>query len=484
MTASRYKPALKKCLLTVVSLIALSAPAYAMDSQEDLENRMSALESKLDLILNRMEAQEAKLETSEAETLREVNVLLQDTKMQLVKEVSATTAPRVTDAVVRIPAANASATAAAGPAKPANGFTMGDTTVTMNGFVKVDATVTDFDSGDLPTNSLGRDFYIPGTIPVGGDGDGPVFDFNPRETRLVFGLKSKRGDLDIGGKVELDFQVTNDGNERVSNSFSPRMRQAYVTFNKWLIGQTWSTFQDVAALPENLDFIGPAEGTVFIRQPMIRYKNGPLEIAVEQPETEITTSTGGRLLAGDDALPDLTARYTSKGDWGHFTVAGLLRSLHIEDNIVPGAVSDDAVGYGVSVAGKLKTAVKNDFRYMLTAGEGIGRYIGVNLVNDAAVDANGELETIGTLSGFASYRHHWNDKWRSNFTAGYFQADHPVAFTGDAVTDQVYSGHVNLIYNVAPKLDVGVEYIYANRELENGLDGAMNKIQFSAKYGF
>ena len=121
---------------------------------------------------------------------------------------------------------------------------------------------------------------------------------------------------------------------------------------------------------------------------------------------------------------------------------------------------------------------------MGTYGDGVGRYIGVNIVNDAAIDASGELSTIETVSGFASYRHFWTPTLRSNITGGYFKADNPVAFTGDGVTDQVYSVHANIIYTPVDKLDVGVEYIYANRELENGMDGDLNKVQFSTKYSF
>ena len=52
------------------------------------------------------------------------------------------------------------------------------------------------------------------------------------------------------------------------------------------------------------------------------------------------------------------------------------------------------------------------------------------------------------------------------------------------MTDQVYSVHANIIYTVVPKLDVGLEYIFANRRLEDGRDGDMNKVLFSTKYSF
>ena len=104
--------------------------------------------------------------------------------------------------------------------------------------------------------------------------------------------------------------------------------------------------------------------------------------------------------------------------------------------------------------------------------------------NDAGVDADGELAMIKTYSGFASYRRFWTPKWRSNLTGGDFKADNPTALVGLNPTDQVYSAHVNLIYSPIDKIDVGVEYIYANRRLESGVDGDMNKVQFSTKYSF
>lgn len=452
-----------------------SGEVYEVTSKRSLESRVSSLENKLDRILARLEGQEAVLTSAEAQSLRDASKIISNPEAQ---------APAPVLVEMQTPGGVSAQASAPKEKKPGIGFSVGDTNFAFKGFIKLDASLTDFSGGDLPSNSLGRDFYIPGLIPVGGESNGPDFDFNPRETRFIFAMDTERGGHDIGGLIELDFQVTSDGNERVSNSFTPRMRQAYITIDNWLLGQAWSTFQDVGALPDNLDFIGPTEGTVFIRQPMIRYTKGPWQIALEQPETEITGPAGERLLPGDDIAPDIVVRYNHKRDWGHVTVAAIGRTIHAEDEIVPGAVEDTAFGFGVSASGKIKVGAKDDFRFMATYGEGIGRYIGVNIVNDAAIDANGELETIPTYSGFVSYRHFWSKKWRSNITGGYFQAENPIALVGDGVTDEVYSGHINLIYSPAPKIDVGIEYIYANRVLESGAEGDMNKVQFSTKYSF
>ena len=58
-------------------------------------------------------------------------------------------------------------------------------------------------------------------------------------------------------------------------------------------------------MPEALDFVGPAESTTFIRQSMIRYTTGNLELALENPQTFV--SGGTRDLS---TVPDIIARYT------------------------------------------------------------------------------------------------------------------------------------------------------------------------------
>ena len=98
-----------------------------------------------------------------------------------------------------------------------------------------------------------------------------LYDMHAKQTRLIVGTATA---LDNGQTIkthlEVDFQNSDAGNESISNSYQPRLRQAYFTYGNWLFGQAWSTFQNVGALPETLDFIGPTESTVFIRQPMVR----------------------------------------------------------------------------------------------------------------------------------------------------------------------------------------------------------------------
>jgi len=351
----------------------------------------------------------------------------------------------------------------------------------FGGYVKTDVIYSRYSGG--PSTGAGRDFYIPGTVPVGGKSQS-YFDMHAKESRLNF---NSTHNLDNGATVrafiEMDFLLSGQGDERVSSSWSPRIRHAFFTYNNWLFGQTWNTFFNVGALPENLDFVGPAESTIFGRQPMIRYTMGNWQFAAENSETTITPyGGGGRVIGDSNMMPDLVARYNMSGDWGSFTVAGIFRELACDGCIA--GVDDSTNGYGISLSGKFSIGEKDDFRWMASTGKGLGRYMGLNTANGAVVDVNGGLEAIESSGIFGSYRHFWNEKWRSNVTLGYLTVDNDTKLTGTGVTKKASSLHVNLIYSPVPKMDFGIEYMRANREVESGADGDLDRFQFSAKYAF
>ena len=352
----------------------------------------------------------------------------------------------------------------------------------FGGFIKATASYSDYGDGDLASGSAGRDFYIPGTIPVGGLDESQDFDFSAKETRLNF--KSSHN-LDNGEVLktylEMDFLLSPGGNERVSNSYNPRLRHAFFTYGKWLFGQTWSTFQDVGALPESVDFLAASDGIVFERQPMVRYTNGPWQFALENPESTITPFGGGaRIIADDNATPDMVLRYNHKANWGHVSVAALIRQLSYDTT-----TSDQSTSAtGVSVTGKFKVGSKNDIKFNFATGSGMGRYVGLNTANGGVLDASGDLESIDSTLGAVSYRHHGNNKWRSNFIYSAMEVDNDVALTGANVTESVNSYQINLLYSPAPKLTLGLGLLNASRDLESGIDGDMQRLIFSAKYGF
>jgi hypothetical protein len=204
------------------------------------------------------------------------------------------------------------------------------TKFTVGGFIRSDMMYTSTDSGELADSSAGRDLYLPGGIPVGGaDESSADFDATAKFSRLWFGIDnmSDSGDK-VSARVELDFFGGALGNEVATNTYGATIRHAFVTWNQWTVGQTWSNFMDVAALTDAVDFVGPTDGTVFSRQPQVRYTNGPWTFSLENPETTITPFNGGARISSDDAsVPDLIGRYTYKAPWGHLSGAVMVRDL-------------------------------------------------------------------------------------------------------------------------------------------------------------
>jgi hypothetical protein len=343
---------------------------------------------------------------------------------------------------------------------------------------------TDYSDATPSGNSLMRQFYYAPQIPVG-DGsanDDITADFQARETRINFSAATTTpGGDSITAFIEMDFFIHDDGNEVVSNSYSPRLRHAFIKYNKWTFGQTWSTFQDVGALPEALDFVGPAESTTFIRQAMVRYTTGNLELAVENPEAFVAGA--GDAERGRSTMPDLIGRYTFKlGDKGSYVkVAGLYRSIKVGD--IAGSQRDET-GYGVSVSSKLMFGNGADLRAMVTYGDGVGRYIGLGFVRDGYIGLDNEISTAEALAYFVSLRMPFGNGWRANVMYGNTSIDYDSDALAAGLNDSGSSIHVNLIKNILPKLDVGAEIIYGERELVSGTDGDFTRLQFSAKYAF
>lgn len=359
---------------------------------------------------------------------------------------------------------------------PGNKFSYG-------GFIKVDGMLTQTDGGEIPDGSAGRSLYLPGSIPVGSADEGTDLDAGVQFSRFWFSADNEIDGKKVKGYLEMDLFGGALGNEAATNTYGVTIRHAYVSYGNWLAGQTWSNFQDVAALPDTVEFIGPTEGTVFVRQAQVRYTHGGWSVSVENPETLVTPLLGGagRISSDDNNVPDLTLRYLAKGDWGHFTVAGLLRQLRYETTT--GIDATDS-GYGVSLSGKFNMGANNDLRYMVTTGTGIGRYLGLAASNDAVLDTTNDLENIDVTAGFLAWRHVFSPKWRSSLFYSTARYDNPTLLTGGGITESLESWHAALIYSPFPKLDVGAEFLVGTRTLESGAEGELQRLQMHVKYNF
>ncbi|PHR61931.1 MAG: hypothetical protein COA43_01800 [Robiginitomaculum sp.] len=353
--------------------------------------------------------------------------------------------------------------------------------VTIGGFIDFDAHVTDFSDGGFGANSIVRDFYIPGATPIGGAGTNTT-DFTAQASRLWIDAKKNVNGTPVSARIEMDFLGSAQGNQRVSNSYSPRLRRAYVDFNGWRIGQEWSTFQNTSAIPESASFLALSDGMVFIRQPQIRYTSGNFQVALENGNATITPASGsGRIEADGNIIPDIIGRYNFKGDFGNVSLSAMGRQLRLESG---GGSDISTFAISGNIAGRVKVGHNDDIRFTLAGGEGLGRYIGLNTANGAAINpVTGDLEAIPSYGGYVAYRHPFENGSRINFgVSALFVDNHD--FMALTSTKEVKSAFAAYLFNIAPKVTLGGEIMYGNRENESGVNGDFTRFTFSTKYGF
>jgi hypothetical protein len=451
---------LRRCRrpLVLAMSLALAAPglAFAQSAKErELEARIAQLEAQVQALLQSQQQQQATLEQTQ-------------TKLDQVSVAQAVPAgSQPVQATSILPGAN-----------PGSRFSYG-------GFIKFDAMTTDTSDGTIADGSAGRLFYVPSTIPVVANGaepdTDPYTDIHAAFSRFWFAVDHTTDNNDkFRGYIEADLfggGSSNLGNEVSTNTHGITIRRAFVTWNNWLAGQEWTNFQDLGSLPETVDFLGVSDGTIFVRQAQLRYTSGPWSFSVENPHTLATNFGGtGRFSSGDNVLPDITARWSTRGDWGHFSVAGMVRQFKAGDETTTGA--------SISLAGRFNLGASDDIRWMANYGQGLGRYFAFGQGTDVVLEADGSLEAINAWGGFVGWRHAFNSQLRSNliFSAAYY--DNDPMLTGWGVTERSHSFRANLIYSPFPKLDVGAEISYGERALEDDRKGDLKRIHTTVKYSF
>ncbi len=447
----------KKTVLFGFLLLLVGTTVHAAD--EDLYQMVKELHSQIEKLTARLQQLEQKLDKKEAST----------TVVQMGESQPAHKKVDVGDikGSIKIPGT--------------------DTSLAIGGYVKLDAIYNSQSVGGSGGSNLGDQILSAGLIPVSNDStEADQITFHARQSR--FWLKSftptkEWGDFNT--YLEMDFFAFQaPGNERVSNSYAPRLRHAFGSLGRFLAGQTYTTFMNVQALPELNDFGGPV-GRVFARQPMLRWTQ-PFDknkadwmFAIESPETTLTNVAGKRESPNDDHFPDVIGRVNLYRPWGNVSFAGMVRNIRKHQ----GQYNSDVYGGALSVAGRVKTIERDDMRFMLNYGNVLGRYVSSNLFNDGVINAKGEIELFNQYGGFVAYRHWWYNNWRSTVVYGLSYADN-VDYIAGTVSQWAQSGQVNLLWSPLPQTTIGLEYTYAARGLENGNSGNLHRVQFSSVFKF
>jgi len=337
---------------------------------------------------------------------------------------------------------------------------------------------TDFIYDGKPAGDPER--FIPSSFPVGLPGvNNTTVSIRPTRMNLDFRVPVKTlGDVRF--YVEADLFG--------SNSTTPRLRHAYTQAKNFLIGQTFSNFQDPDAGPDELDFQGP-NSQVSIRNPQFRYtfklaEKTSLSLAVEKASSDIAFKTPEFNALPNSPGPDGTVRLVQETSGGHIQVAALFRAIGA---YLPNGKADSVFGWGAMVAGAQKIVGKDTLTYQVAYGDGIGRYINdiSGLGIDAAVISSAEprLRATPVIAPYFGYQHYWASKVRSSAIYGFDQVTNTAYQPGSTYHKSNYTAG-NLIWNVFGSLNVGTEFLYGWVKKKDNSSVNAPRIMFSAKYDF
>ena len=278
---------------------------------------------------------------------------------------------------------------------------------------------------------------------------------------------------DVGGKLEMDFF---GGASR--DQF--RIRHAYLTFDKWLLGQTWSTFIAPEYYPETID-AATYVGGALQRSPLVRYSdnitaNTSFALSVEDPKYTASSDPENKM-----RLPAFVGRVNHKFENGSM-LSG--RSFVAEKK----TSNDDAWAWGVGIGGKYQltptTFLKADYNHI----KGDGRFLMWSNSSYAIDDQNNihsnEFDSIST-----GITHRFTSQFRSTLGYGYMKAKSDNSFArlnrnSSNQNKELWQGWVNGMYNPYKPITLGMEYVYGERETFDGRTGADNRINMMASYDF
>jgi len=323
--------------------------------------------------------------------------------------------------------------------------------------------------------------FIPSTIPV----PSPSGVFNSqvsiRPTRLNLDYLIPSTQVgEVRFFVEVDFLGD-------VNATTPRLRHAYAQAKNLLIGQTFTNFMDPDAIPDTLDPQGP-NGLVNLRNPQFRYGfslggGRSFYLSTEEPSSDIPSSTAQFNAQPNSPSPDGTIRFRQEFQRGHVQASGLFRSIAAFE---PSGVTDTVFGWGVNLAGGVRTFGRDNIIFEGTYGHGIARYVQdtAGLGIDAQLTGSpphfrGTPETA--VEG--DYQHYWTARLRSNAVYGFVQVVNSSSEPATTYHRGEYTAG-NLIWNLAGSLDLGAEFLYGWQILKSGGEGNAPRILFSAKYNF
>ena len=337
--------------------------------------------------------------------------------------------------------------------------TKSDTEVKLYGFIRGDANyIIEGSAGDFSdvakTNGQTRDKLVA----------------TAKTTRVGLDFKTSINGTEVGGKLESDFAGTND---------SFRIRQAYLTYENWLIGQTQSNFLSNHA-PFMIDFSTNVGGGT-TRLPMVRYgfdltPATQLFLAAEKPNSSAEDIKS--------SVPTLTAKLAHNFDdkKGNASARALVEVYKDE------SVNKRKAGWGLAAGTTYQVLDPLKATLDVSYTKGVNGILYGTNANAAFVDDEGnrniEQNEIWAVQTGLTYSILSNLKTSLGYGALFADKDSDYADLNPTANKEVQQAWLNLVYSPVKPLEFGIEYVNGERKTFNNGKFKDNRIGLMSKYSF
>ena len=307
------------------------------------------------------------------------------------------------------------------------------------------------------------------------------FHISANQSRLSFGFKFPQAGKNTTALVEGDFFSSSKG-----ENIYFRLRHAYLTFDQFVIGQTWTNFGDVNASPNTLDLEGPnsmpASRVAQIRWRTQVSKNWNILLALEEPRADYTPLEGASPVKS--ALPELVFKPKYTFEKGHWSNSLIYKPIIYTDKDYTFKKNLAAWGFTSSLSIRL---ADNDAINPLGVKKRLFNLFGIigdgtqGAVNDfgglgyeAFPKDSVTLETLLYYGGYISYSFVFKKRWSSTYVYSYLHQQKPE--TTDLIFKTSHYFSANAVYAINKYFTIGTELLYGVKENYDDTNGSALRI--------
>ncbi|MEG2177724.1 MAG: hypothetical protein RRY15_02465 [Bacteroidales bacterium] len=285
----------------------------------------------------------------------------------------------------------------------------------------------------------------------------------------------------IGAYFNINFSNTN---------YAPAIINAYATYFGFKIGMAFSLYTDLMAGPPTIDFQGPNSWTL-LPNAVLDYeykfnKHWGVGIGIEMPIASYTTNT--MTYAVNQKVPDIPAyvQYSWQNGSSWIRLSGIIRNMQYRD--VLAKENHNNVGWGAKLSGSALLFKNLTSFYQIAYGSGASSYFqdlyGMQMDMLPNPHHNGKLANVNSWGAYLGLQYNFTKDIFASCTYSIVQANPTQGYyAGDLYKSAQYVVG-NVFWNVNSVIQLGLEYIWGDRQNMDHNYKSNNRIQTMIQVSF